>query len=128
MTESGEGAILLSEVGSRASIQDHTGLRGLSTFHKCKTMLLFSFKYLKWYHFKVDKSLMGNSTIPFFFFFFFGMVPISKQHVIPSYQNITFDSFIIILCSFNITCDSSFITFGGTFIFSHIWRLHSHIV
>ena len=87
MTESGEGAILLSEVGSRASIQDHTGLRGLSTDHKCKTMLLFLFKYPKCYHFKVDKSLMGNSTIPFFFFFFF-IVLTSKQPAIPDYQNI----------------------------------------
>ena len=33
---------------------------------------------------------------------------------------LTFDSFILILCSSNIICDSSFVTFDGLLIFSHI--------
>ena len=44
-------------------------------------------------------------------------VPISRQPVIPGYQNIIFDDFILTLCNFNITYDNSFVTFNGSLIF-----------
>ena len=58
---------------------------------------------------------MGNSTVPPPKKM--GTVPTSKQPTILGYQNITFDSFILILYSSNITCDDSFVTFGGSLIF-----------
>ena len=39
-----------------------------------------------------------------------------------------FDGFILTLCSTNITCDCTFVTFGGSFFFSHIWQFNPHIV
>ena len=59
----------------------------------------------------------GNFTIPPFFG---GYGTTSKQPAILSYQNIIFDGFIFILCSSNIVCDNSFVTFGGSLNFSHI--------
>ena len=39
------------------------------------------------------------------------------------YFFLTLDGFILTLCSSNITCDSFFLTFGGSLtFFSHIWR------
>ena len=44
-----------------------------------------------------------------------------RQLAIPDYQNITFNGFIFTLCSFNITCNGSFVTFGSSLIlFSHL--------
>ena len=56
-------------------------------------------------------------------FFFLG-----RQPAILSYQNITFDGTILTLCSTDITCDCTFFTFGGSFIFSHICWFYHHIV
>ena len=53
---------------------------------------------------------------------------LDRQPAILSYQNITFDGTILTLCSTDITCDCTFFTFGGSFIFSHIWWYHSHIM
>ena len=64
----------------------------------------------------------------FFFFFFLGTLLFNRQPAISSYQNITFDSTILTLCNINITCDCTFVTFGGALIFSHIWWYHPHIV
>ena len=44
-------------------------------------------------------------------------VPISRQPVIPGYQNIIFNDFILTLCNSNITYDSSFVTFNGSLIY-----------
>ena len=49
-----------------------------------------------------------------FFFFFYGT---HRQTGILSYQNIIFDGTILILCSINITCNCTFITFGSSLIF-----------
>ena len=39
-----------------------------------------------------------------------------------------FDNSILSLCSSNITCDCSFVIFGGShFFFPHIWWLYCHI-
>ena len=61
-------------------------------------------------------SYMGNSMYPHPKKR--GTVPTSKQPVIPSYQNIKFDGFILTLCNSNITCDNSVVIFGGSLIFS----------
>ena len=52
--------------------------------------------------------LLSHSMIPIFF--------------------LTYDGIILILCSINITCDCTFVTFGGSHIFSHIWWYHPHIM
>ena len=68
---------------------------------------------------------MGNSTVPPPKKM--GTVPTNKQPAILGYQNITFDSFILTLYSSNITCDDSFVTFGGSlFFFSQLTVLSSH--
>ena len=57
----------------------------------------------------------GNFTV---LLFFGGMVPTSSQFAILDYQNITFDSLILILCnSSNITCNNSFVTFDNSLFF-----------
>ena len=48
--------------------------------------------------------------------------------VVPLFFFLTFDGIIFTLYITNITCDCTFFTFGGSLIFSHIWRYHSHIV
>ena len=61
--------------------------------------------------------IRDNSTVfLLLFFFFFSTVLTSKQPAIPSYQNITFDDFILTLCNSNITFDNSFVTFGFFFL------------
>ena len=77
------------------------------------------------------------------FFYFFSHLPVLSSHyVVPtSYLIIlsshlvvlliflTFEAFILTLCSTNIICNSSFVTFGGSLFFLlHIWEFHSHIV
>ena len=57
---------------------------------------------------------MGNSTVPPKKG---GTVPTSRQPAISCYQILTFDGSMLTLCSFNIICDSSFDTFGGSLIF-----------
>ena len=42
------------------------------------------------------------------------------------YFFLTFDGSILILCSSNITCDSSFLTFGGLLFLSHLTISSSH--
>ena len=73
-------------------------------------------------------------------FFSHLMVPsshyaVSTSHVIVFFPHIgcsfnfffTFDSFILILCDSNITCDSSFVTMGGSLtFFSHLPVPSSH--
>ena len=49
--------------------------------------------------------------------FFWDTVLTSKRPTILGYQNITFDSFILILCSSNITCNNSFVIFDESLIF-----------
>ena len=45
------------------------------------------------------------------------------------YLFLTFNDFILILCNSNITCDSSFLTLGGSLtFFSHLTVLSSHCV
>ena len=66
--------------------------------------------------------------LPYSLYFLGDTVPTSRQHIIPGYQILTFDGFIFILCSSNITCDSPFVKFGSSLIFSNIWRFHPHIV
>ena len=53
-------------------------------------------------------------------FFLGGTVPISRQPAISGFQNITFDGIFLTLCSTNITCNCTFVTFGSSLIFSHI--------
>ena len=55
------------------------------------------------------------STVPPLFFG--GTVPISRQPTISGYQNITFDSTILTLCSTNITYNCTFVTFSDFLIF-----------
>ena len=52
---------------------------------------------------------------------FFLRGTVRRQPTISGYQNITFDSIILTLCSTNITCYCIFVTFNGSLIFSHIW-------
>ena len=92
------------------------------SFQKDEIIILAKFIYI----------CTGNSTVSFFFW---DTVSTKRQHVIPGYQILIFDNFILItddfiliLCSSNITCDSSFVTFGGFLIFCHIWRFHPHIM
>ena len=66
--------------------------------------------------------------LPYSLYFLGDTVPTSRQHIIPGYQILTFDGFIFILCSSNITCDSPFVKFGSSLIFSNIWWFHPHIV
>ena len=66
--------------------------------------------------------------LPYSLYFLGGTVPTSRQHIIPGYQILTFDGFIFILCSSNITYDSPFVKFGSSLIFSNIWRFYPHIV
>ena len=49
--------------------------------------------------------------------FLVGTLSTSRQPTISGYQNITFDGFIITLCSSNIICNSSFVTFADSLIF-----------
>ena len=71
---------------------------------------------------------MGNSTVPPPKKM--GTVLTSKQPAILGYQNITFDSSILTLYSSNITCDDTFVTFGGFlfffFFFSQLMVSSSH--
>ena len=66
----------------------------------------------------------GNSTIPR------GKksLELNRQLVIPSYSNITFDSFNLILCSSNITFDCSFVTFSGSFIIIYFFIFVGSII
>ena len=56
---------------------------------------------------------IGNSTVPSLFLG--GTIPTSRQPTISGYQNITFNGIILILCSTNITCDYTFVTFVPLF-------------
>ena len=71
--------------------------------------------------------------------FLVGTLSTSRQPTISGYQNITFDGFILTLCSSNIICNSSFVTFADSLIFfltfdsctvpiSHLTVLFPHLV
>ena len=72
---------------------------------------------LNLFHLYLNLNFPSRVILPFPFFFFLGTVLTSRQPAILGYQNITFDRYILILCNSNITCDSSFVTFGGFLIF-----------
>ena len=55
-------------------------------------------------------------------------VPTGRQLAISDYQNITFNVTLLILRSTNITCNCTFVTFGSSFIFSHLMVPSSHCV
>ena len=72
--------------------------------------------------------LLLSHSILLLFFFLHLMVPTSHMTILLSYLVVlfffflTFDDTILTLCSTNITCDCTFVTFGGSFFFfSHIW-------
>ena len=71
------------------------------------------------------KCASKNLVIPTFFLIWVilpylqkrGTVPTSRKFAIPSYQILIFDGSILTLCSSNIICDSSFLTFDGSLTF-----------
>ena len=55
------------------------------------------------------------------------LVTVLLSHlVVPLFFFLTFDDTILTLCSTNITCDYTFVTFGGSLIFSHLMVPSSH--
>ena len=74
-------------------------------------IIKYLFNSLKWLDHVLGYHLIHKVILPYPFFF--GTIPTNREFVIPGYQNIAFDNYILILCSSNITYDSSFITFDS---------------
>ena len=55
-------------------------------------------------------------------------VTVLLSHSVDPLFFLTFDGIIFTLCSTNITCDYTFVTFGSCLIFSHIWWYHPHVM
>ena len=107
------------------------------------SLIFFSHLMVQSSHYAIPTShvtvLLSHLVVPLFFSHIWWNHPhiVQYQHHIWLYFGTfggsfiffpTFDGTILILCSTNITCDSTFVTFGGSFFFSRIWWYHLHII
>ena len=106
------------------------------------SLLFFSYSMVSFLYCAVPTS---HVTVFFhiwwFSLFFFSHLMVPSSHcavltshvtvllshlVVPLFFFLTFDDIILTLCSTNIICDYTFVTFGGSLIFSHLMVPSSH--